>query len=49
MAWIHEHSDWPDFYWDHEMVAAKLGTVRHRQGQLVGRMQSLGFDLQQEA
>ena len=49
MAWIHEHSDWPEFRWNHEMVAVKLGSVRHRQGQLVGRMQSLGFDLQQEA
>jgi Fic family protein len=47
--YIHELAEWPDFEWDAERVAARLGPVRHRQGRLTGRMQALGFALQSEA
>jgi Fic family protein len=47
--YIHELPDWPDFHWDHERLARQLTTVRHRQGRLIGRMQSLGFPLREEA
>jgi Fic family protein len=49
MMWIHEHSDWPTLTWDAETLAAKLAELRHRQGRLLGRMESLGFELKQEA
>lgn len=47
--WIHEHTDWPNFTWDVETLAAKLAELRHRQGRLLGRMEGLGFELKQEA
>jgi len=45
--YIHEHQDWPAFRWDRDRLA--LASVRHRQGRLIGRMESLGFNLRQEA
>lgn len=49
MTWIHELPDWPNFTWDSDVLAAALAEVRHRQGLLLGRMQSLGFELRAEA
>ena len=49
MTWIHETPDWPDFTWDSHALAQKLADIRHRQGRLLGRMESLGFDLRREA
>lgn len=47
--WIHEQPDWPGFNWDIEPLADLLAAVRHRQGRHLGRMESLGFDLRQQA
>src|SRR5271157_4910122 len=47
--YIHELQDWPRFYWNREHVAELLAPVRHRQGRLIGHMEALGFNLQQEA
>ena len=46
---IHELPDWPNFGWDQQSLASVLATVRHQQGRLIGRMEGLGFPLQQEA
>jgi len=46
---IHDLKDWPRFRWDTDRLAELLASVRHRQGRLIGRMESLGFKLQQEA
>jgi Fic family protein len=46
---IHELADWPKFHWDQNRLAGTLAGVRHKQGRLVGRMEALGFPLQQEA
>lgn len=46
--YLHEHENWTDFTWDNQQVMKLLGEARNRQGQLVGKMQSLGFDLQDE-
>ncbi len=46
---IHEQTDWPQFRWQDERLAAALAGVRHRQGRLIGRMEGLGFELQAEA
>ena len=47
--YIHERPDWPKFRWDREALAKPLASVRHRQGRLLGHMEALGFQLQQEA
>ena len=49
MPYIHETGGWPGFLWDGERLAGLLAGVRHRQGLLLGRMESLGFDLRAEA
>src|ERR1035438_10306871 len=47
--YIHELTGWPNFHWDRQALSKTLADVRHRQGRLVGRMEGLGFKLQQEA
>jgi len=47
--YFHELPGWPKFQWDHERLAGALAKVRHDQGRLIGRMEALGFQLQQEA
>ncbi len=49
MNWIHQTAEWPAFSWNSEILAQKLADIRHRQGRLLGRMESLGFDLRTEA
>jgi Fic family protein len=46
---IYDQPDWPRFRWDRQSLAERLASVRHEQGRLLGRMESLGFKLQQEA
>ena len=47
--YMHNHPDWPRFYWNRESLAERLVVVRHEQGRLLGRMEALGFKLRQEA
>ncbi|RPD42571.1 Fic family protein [Chitinophaga barathri] len=47
--YIHQLKSWPDFQWDIEQITLLLANVRHRQGRLLGRMESLGFQLQELA
>ncbi len=47
--YIHEQDDWPYFKWDNRKILLKLGETRNQQGKLLGKMESLGFDLQNEA
>ncbi len=47
--YIHELEGWPRFLWDTDRLAKPLASVRHRQGRLIGRMESMGFSLRQEA
>ncbi len=49
MQYIHQLDVWPKFIWDHEKIAALLGTVHNRRGRLMGRMEALGFSLRAEA
>ena len=46
--YIYEQKDWPQFKWDNEQITKILGSVRHRQGQILGQMQALGFRIQEE-
>lgn len=48
-TYIHERKDWPNFTWNHADIAVLLGKVHHMQGLILGRMQALGFQLQEEA
>jgi Fic family protein len=47
--YIYELAEWPHFRWDKSIIDPVLGHIRHRQGRLLGRMESLGFDLQKQA
>ena len=47
--YIHELPDWPNFQWEQEKLAGPLVALRHRQGRLIGRMETLGFPLRAEA
>lgn len=49
MRYIWEQPDWPRFRWDELRLAQSLADLRHEQGRLLGRMESLGFALRQEA
>lgn len=47
--YIWELEGWPRLAWDSGHLAALLARVSREQGHLLGRMQSLGFDLRREA
>lgn len=47
--YIHELKAWPHFEWDQKELSVRLAAVRHAQGRLIGRMEGLGFLLQEEA
>lgn len=47
--YIHNRENWNEFTWDNKKVLLKLSETRNLQGKLLGRMESLGFDLQNEA
>ncbi len=48
-TYIYELPAWPGFTWDEASVAPRLTVVSRRQGRLIGRMESLGFELKSEA
>jgi Fic family protein len=49
MMYIWERPDWPTLTWRNDSIATQLAAVRHDQGRLIGRMESLGFKLREEA
>lgn len=49
VRYTHERPDWPNYHWNIDLLTEKLAHVRHQQGRLIGRMEALGFNLQQEA
>lgn len=48
ITYIYERADWPRFRWRSEAISDQLAAVRHHQGRLLGRIESLGFDLRAE-
>lgn len=48
LIYIYDRPDWPAFRWDDGHIMEQLAAVRHHQGRLLGRMESLGFDLRNE-
>ena len=49
MRYIHQRQAWPKFIWDSRVIITLLAQVRNLQGKLIGKMESLGFDLRDEA
>jgi len=49
LRYIYDLPEWPSFRWSNERLNEQLAAVRHRQGRLVGRMESLALKLREEA
>ena len=49
MMYIHEKNNWTNFIWDNEVIYPLLVKISYLQGNLLGRMQNLGFDLRTES
>lgn len=47
--YIYQQENWPKFIWNIKELSDLLATVRNKQGRLIGKMEALGFDLQNEA
>ena len=47
--YIHEKDNWTNFTWNEKLVSKSLAETRNLQGRLLGKMESLGFDQQDEA
>lgn len=47
--YVYQLQNWPNFSWDLEALLPLLGTVRHRQGKILGQMSALGFKVQEMA
>ncbi len=48
-VYIYQYNDWPNFKWKNEEIISLLSQVRHLQGKMIGKMESLGFELRNEA
>jgi Fic family protein len=48
-VYIYELPNWPRFSWDEKGLAKLISNVRYKQGKLIGKMESLGFSLKEEA
>ena len=47
--YIYQRKDWPNFVWQNNVLLSKLSEVRNKQGLLLGKMESLGFPLRENA
>lgn len=48
-VFIHQKNNWPEFTWDNNLLLSSLSDARNLQGRLIGKMETLGFDLRNEA
>jgi Fic family protein len=48
-AFIHQKDNWPEFTWNSNTFLDLLSEARNLQGRLIGKMETLGFDLRNEA
>ena len=46
--YIHKLEKWPIFDWNQETILSLLVPLRHQQGRLLGKMETLGFNLRAE-
>ncbi len=49
MKYIHDNKHWTNFSWEEQPITSLLIQVRHIQGKLTGKLESLGFELREEA
>jgi Fic family protein len=49
ITYIHKLKNWPSFTWDKDHLNLRLEQVRLKQGRLIGKMERLGFKIQEEA
>lgn len=47
--YIHQNDNWPNFTWRSDEFVNLLSEARNLQGRLIGKMESLGFNLRNEA
>lgn len=47
--YIYQHTNWPNFTWDNSSILPLLANVRNLQGKLIGKMENIGFDLNNES
>ncbi|MDR1683926.1 MAG: DUF4172 domain-containing protein, partial [Elusimicrobiota bacterium] len=47
--YIYQNKNWPHFTWDKTAILNLLAKVKLEQGLLLGKMQSLGFKIKDEA
>jgi Fic family protein len=47
--YIYQRAAWPNFFWDNDKIINVLSEARNLQGRLLGKMESLGFELRDEA
>ena len=47
--YIYQHDNWPNFTWNISEFVNLLSEARNLQGRLIGKMESLGFELRDEA
>lgn len=47
--YIYSLKGWPSFTWESDQIITRLAHVRNMQGRLLGRLEALGFQLQEEA
>jgi Fic family protein len=47
--YIHQKDNWPNFTWNNDEFVNLLSEARNLQGRLIGKMESLGFELRDEA
>ena len=48
-TFIHQKDNWPNFTWKNDEIVNLLSEARNLQGRLIGKMESLGLDLRNEA
>ena len=47
--YIHQQEDWPNFLQNNDAILHLLAEARNLQGRLIGKMETLGFHLKNEA
>lgn len=48
-TFIHQQDNWPEFTWNSNDFMSLLSEARNLQGRLIGKMETLGFELRNEA
>lgn len=47
--YIYQNENWPHFTWDQPKILARLAQIKLAQGLLLGKMQNIGFAMQDSA